>query len=115
VRLNALADDSRLRILRFIAENGEQRAQDLIPVLNLSQSAVSRHLQQLAATGYLSERRCEGGKCYRLNPERTSDTLRAVEAFLKIPPRNQPQIPPRNQQLVVRSRNWSVNREPALE
>jgi DNA-binding transcriptional ArsR family regulator len=88
VRLSALADDSRLRILRSIAENGEQRAQDLIQMVDLSQSAVSRHLQQLTATGYLSERRCEGGKCYQLNPERVSDTLHAVEMFLKIHPRN---------------------------
>ena len=86
VRLNALADDSRLRILRFTAENGEQCAQDLIQMLDLSQSAVSRHLQQLTATGYLSERRCEGGKCYKLNPERISDTLQAVEAFLQVDP-----------------------------
>lgn len=86
VRLNALADDSRLRILRYTAENGEQRAQDLIQMLDLSQSAVSRHLQQLTATGYLSERRCEGGKCYQLNPERIRDTLQAVDAFLKVDP-----------------------------
>ena len=42
VRLNALADDSRLRILHYTSENGEQRAQDLIQMLDLSQSAVSR-------------------------------------------------------------------------
>ena len=84
VRLNALADDSRLRLLHYLAHNGEQRSQDLIQMLDLSQSAVSRHLQQLTATGYLSERRCEGSKCYRINPERVSDTFHALEAFLKI-------------------------------
>ena len=86
VRLNALADDSRLRILRYTAEKGEQRAQDLIQMLDLSQSAVSRHLQQLTATGCLSERRCEGGKCYQINPERIRDTLQAVGVFLKVDP-----------------------------
>jgi DNA-binding transcriptional ArsR family regulator len=49
--------------------------------LNLSQSAASRHLKQLSATGYLSERRCAGAKCYRLNPERIEATLRATAAF----------------------------------
>ncbi len=88
VRLNALADDNRLKILHFIAENGEQRAQDLITQLDLSQSAASRHLQQLSATGYLSERRCEGGKCYRLNTDRIHDTLQALSGFLHLPVQN---------------------------
>jgi DNA-binding transcriptional ArsR family regulator len=82
VRLSALADDSRLRILTYIAEHGEQRSQDIMVALNMSQSAVSRHLTQLTATGYLCERRCEGAKCYRLNPERINETLKAISALL---------------------------------
>jgi DNA-binding transcriptional ArsR family regulator len=83
VRLGALADDTRLSILRFIAEHGEQRSPDLIGALNLSQSAASRHLTQLSATGYLTERRCEGAKCYALNSQRVEETLQAVAAFLR--------------------------------
>lgn len=86
VRLSALADDSRLRILSFIAENGEQSAKEIIQKLDVSQSAASRHLQQLTATGFLAERRCEGAKCYRLNPERIADTLNAVAMFLNVSP-----------------------------
>jgi DNA-binding transcriptional ArsR family regulator len=82
VRLNALADDTRLRVLKLISEGGEQRSQDIMTRLELSQSAVSRHLKQLSATGYLNERRCEGAKCYTLNPQRIEDTLRAVSVFL---------------------------------
>jgi len=82
VRLNALADDTRLRILKFIVEGGEQRSHDIMTRLDLSQSATSRHLKQLSATGYLNERRCEGAKCYALNPQRIEDTLRALSAFL---------------------------------
>jgi DNA-binding transcriptional ArsR family regulator len=93
VRLTALADDSRLRILRYLAENGEQRAQEIIQRLELSQSAVSRHLQQLTATGYISERRCDGGKCYRLNSERITDTLNAIGVYLDTSPEPpQPEI-----------------------
>jgi len=84
VRLNALADDTRLRILRYIADNGEQRSQDIISALNLSQSAASRHLKQLSATGYLSERRCEGAKCYSLGEDRLRDTFQAVLAYLAV-------------------------------
>jgi DNA-binding transcriptional ArsR family regulator len=85
VRLGALADDTRLRILKLVAENGEQRSQDIMDRLELSQSASSRHLKQLSATGYLKERRCAGAKCYSLNPERVQDTLQAIENFLLIP------------------------------
>jgi len=82
VRLGALADDTRLSILRSVTENEELSSQEIIRRLDLSQSAASRHLKQLSATGYLSERRCQGAKCYRLNPERIEDTLRAVSSFL---------------------------------
>ena len=82
VRLGALADDTRLSILQLVAAGGELRSQDIMDRLDLSQSAASRHLKQLSATGYLSERRCAGAKCYRLNEERVEDTLQAVSAFL---------------------------------
>jgi DNA-binding transcriptional ArsR family regulator len=82
IRLGALADDIRLHILKLIAEDGELRSQEIMDRLELSQSATSRHLKQLSATGYLIERRCSGAKCYTLNEERIQDTLRAVAAFL---------------------------------
>lgn len=82
VRLGALADDTRLRILKSIGETGEQRSQDVMNNLELSQSAASRHLKQLTANGYLNERRCEGAKCYQLHPDRIRLTLEAVAAYL---------------------------------
>jgi DNA-binding transcriptional ArsR family regulator len=82
VRLSALAEDNRLRILKYIADNGEQRSQDIMTALEFSQSATSRHLKQLSATGILVERRCEGAKCYRLNRERLDETIKATRSFL---------------------------------
>lgn len=82
VRINALADDNRLRILQLIRDEGEQCSQDVINLLDLSQSATSRHLKQLSATGYLIERRREGAKCYSLNPDRIEATLQALANFL---------------------------------
>ncbi len=82
VRLGALADDTRLRILRLISEDGEKRSKEIMRELELSQSAASRHLKQLSATGYLTERRCEGAKCYDINDERVDNTLRALSAYL---------------------------------
>jgi DNA-binding transcriptional ArsR family regulator len=82
VRLSALADDNRLCILKYIAEHGEQRSQDIMEALEFSQSATSRHLGLLSATGYLVERRCEGAKCYVLNPARLDETLEALRGYL---------------------------------
>jgi DNA-binding transcriptional ArsR family regulator len=82
VRLNALSDSNRLRILKLISERGEQSSLQVIEHLGLSQSSCSRHLKQLTATGYLAERRCNGGKCYTLNPNRVQATLQAVSTFL---------------------------------
>ncbi len=81
-RLAALADDTRLRILQIILENGESRAQDIIEITGLSQPSISRYLTQLTATGYLQERRIGGAKVYALNRDRIEKTLKAVSAFL---------------------------------
>lgn len=83
VRLSALADDTRLRILELLTQHNELCAQDVIEKLELSQSAASRHLRQLTATGYLIERRREVAKCYSLNPRRVDDTLHALRRFLR--------------------------------
>jgi DNA-binding transcriptional ArsR family regulator len=82
VRLGALAEDNRLRILKLVAEEGELCSQEIIARLESSQSTVSRHLKQLTATGYLGERRINGSKCYTLNVERIKDTLQAISAYL---------------------------------
>ena len=84
VRINGLADDTRLRILQLLVQEGELCAQDIITRLGVSQSSMSRHLSQLSATGYLTERRREVSKCYSLNTERIDDTLRALSHFLNV-------------------------------
>ncbi|MGB2896227.1 MAG: metalloregulator ArsR/SmtB family transcription factor [Anaerolineales bacterium] len=81
VRLTALADETRLSILAITNEREQICSQELIDILQMSQSSVSRHLRQLSASGFLRERRTEAGKCYTLNPERLKDTLHALEVL----------------------------------
>lgn len=83
VRLGALTDDTRLRILELLAKRGELCAQDVITLLDLSQPAASRHLKQLSATGYVRERRRDGNKCYTLHRERLDETCDLLHRFLK--------------------------------
>ncbi|MCP4166922.1 MAG: winged helix-turn-helix transcriptional regulator [Chloroflexi bacterium] len=84
VRLQAVADDTRLRILRYVAEQGELCSQDVMAALDLSQSAASRHLKQLSAAGYLIERRKESAKCYRLNADYIGIVCNAFKRYLQI-------------------------------
>jgi DNA-binding transcriptional ArsR family regulator len=82
VRLNALADETRLEILSHVGEKGESCSTEIIETLGMSQSATSRHLTQLTAAGFLSTRRLDGAKCYKLNKERIANTLDTVKSFL---------------------------------
>jgi DNA-binding transcriptional ArsR family regulator len=82
VQLSGLADDVRLQMLELLVEHDELCAQDIMTMLNLSQSSASRHLRQLTATGFLVERRREVAKCYSLNPARIDSTLSALKRFL---------------------------------
>jgi DNA-binding transcriptional ArsR family regulator len=81
VRLGTLGDDTRLRVLALLVEHEELCAQDLMERLDTSQSAISRHVRQLVASGYVSERWRDGAKCYRLNRQSINDLLHALERF----------------------------------
>ena len=66
--LTALADDTRLRILESLTEQGEQRAQEIIALLDGSQGNVSRHLKQLVGGGLVRERRAgDANKLYEFD------------------------------------------------
>ena len=81
IRINALADNTRLAILELLTRHDELFAQDIMQMLDLSQSSASRHLRQLTATGFLVERRQDVAKCYSLGMERVEDTLNALKLF----------------------------------
>jgi DNA-binding transcriptional ArsR family regulator len=84
VRLSALADDTRLRILHLIALEGEQDTKRIMDQLDLSKSAASRHLRQLTASGYLTVRQQDVSKFYQLNPDRIDGTWHALKTLLRL-------------------------------
>lgn len=53
----SLSEEIRLRILGLLIERGELCVCDLIAVLQLPQSTVSRHLAHLKNAGWLTDRR----------------------------------------------------------
>lgn len=81
MRLNALANDVRLRVLEWVGQEGERSTAEIMERLDLSQSAASRHLEHLAATGYLVVRDEKRVKYYRLSPEQIDHTSEALKAF----------------------------------
>ena len=83
LRLNALADDTRLSILELLAGDDGLSSPEVMERLDLSQSAASRHLRQLAATGCLMVERRDGAKVYHLNRNRIGDTFSALQKLLR--------------------------------
>ncbi len=83
MRLSALANDTRLRILELLAQQGELGTPEVMAQLELSQSAAARHLEHLTATGYLITRRHQGTNLYQLNLDRIDDTFKALKAFYR--------------------------------
>ncbi len=80
-RLNALADDTRLRILELFARQNELSTQEIMAHLDLSQPSVSRHLKQLAP--FLVERRGEGAsKFYSLGSTQVALTFHTLDRLL---------------------------------
>ena len=84
MRFAPLSDDTSLQIIELLKRNDELGAQEIIKMLGLSQPKASRHLRQLSATGYVTERRYEGAsKLYRLNLDQFEDTMQGLRRFLE--------------------------------
>ncbi|MEZ4662138.1 MAG: metalloregulator ArsR/SmtB family transcription factor [Caldilineaceae bacterium] len=80
---SALADETRLRILELLAAHEEMLAQEIIALLDVSQSTVSRHLTQLRKAGFISEQRAgDANKLYRLEPARIGQFTYALSQLL---------------------------------
>jgi ArsR family transcriptional regulator len=64
-KFKALSDETRLRILALLS-NGEMCVCDLMAILDLPQSTVSRHLAYLRNAGWVEDRRRGVWMYYRL-------------------------------------------------
>lgn len=65
----ALADPIRIRIILLLESEGELCVCDLMAVLDLPQSTVSRHLAYLKRSGWLDGRRQGAWMYYRIRVE----------------------------------------------
>lgn len=63
-----LSEETRLKALLLIQQEGELCVCELVESLELSQPKISRHLAQLRECGILSDRRVGQWVYYRMNP-----------------------------------------------
>ncbi len=78
--LRALADETRLEILALL-DGHERYGQELVELLEVGQSTVSRHLQFLVRNGVVLEQRRNGMKFYRINEEALSQLSRLLSTY----------------------------------
>lgn len=79
--LRAVADDTRLRILRLIAER-PRTTQELGPLVGLSRAGLSKSLLRLAEAGLVVPRREGYYVVYSLAPERLDALAEALRGYL---------------------------------
>lgn len=78
--LKALADETRLEIVGLLTGQ-ELYAQQIVDQMDISQSAVSRHLRLLVTCGVLEVRRHEGMKFYKLRQETLAELEERLSAL----------------------------------
>jgi DNA-binding transcriptional ArsR family regulator len=82
--LRALADDTRLRALRLIAER-PRSTQELAPLVGVTEAALSKHLRVLAEAGLLERHRDGYYVLYRIVPDQVAALAPSLDAFLEPP------------------------------
>jgi DNA-binding transcriptional ArsR family regulator len=81
--LRAVADDTRLRVLRLIAER-PRTTQELAPLVGLSPAGLSKTLRRLADAGLVTARREGYYVVYSLVPERIQAVAGTISEFLDV-------------------------------
>ncbi len=75
----ALSDETRLRIINLLLNVSYLRVRDIVEVLQLPQSTVSRHLAMLKRLGWVEDKRVDIWVHYRLNRRLNHSLLSALK------------------------------------
>jgi DNA-binding transcriptional ArsR family regulator len=78
--IKALADETRLQILSILSGK-ELYAQEIVEQLDVSQSAVSRHLQLMVTGGILDVRKQDSMKYFSINEENLAALVTNLQRF----------------------------------
>jgi len=77
-----LGDPTRLRILRFLEEEGELSAGEIVARLGLPQATVSTHLGCLRWCGFVATRREQRSVIYRVADPRVGELVALADSLL---------------------------------
>jgi ArsR family transcriptional regulator len=83
--LAALADPTRLAVLRLLRDGQEHCVCEMVARLGATQSRVSRHMAKLRAAGLVTDRRDAQWVRYRLSPALPDPLQRLLDAALELP------------------------------
>lgn len=89
--LKALADDSRLKLLRLMSEK-EQAVGDLAARVGLSEPTVSHHLARLRGAGLVTLRMAGNQRFYRINESGLAKFKQLVAHVEQLPPQPEPVV-----------------------
>lgn len=89
--LKALADDSRLTLLRLMSEK-EQAVGDLAARVGLSEPTVSHHLARLRGAGLVTLRMAGNQRFYRINESGLAKFKQLVAHVEQLPPQPEPVV-----------------------
>lgn len=78
-----MGDQTRLQIIGLLAENREMFAQQIVTKLDMKQSTISRHLNQLNKSGIVSIRRVGNTKYFSINKEAIKKMIDMLKILLK--------------------------------
>ncbi|MDO8289483.1 MAG: metalloregulator ArsR/SmtB family transcription factor [Parvibaculum sp.] len=89
--ISALNDPTRLRALQIIWDGDEHCVCELMDLLDVTQSRMSRHMSRLKQIGLLTDRRDAQWVRHRRNPDLPASWVAIVDAVLAaLPPRTKP-------------------------
>ncbi len=82
-KLKAISDESRLKILELLKKDGPTIGKDLAKNLNIANSTLSHHIEQLSAAGFLNEERVKNSKYYSINSNSLDGLVEYLSELLK--------------------------------
>jgi ArsR family transcriptional regulator len=82
VLLQALADPTRLAIVRLLATQGEAAAGDFTACCEVAQPTISHHLKVLRRAGVVASHRQGTSIRYRLRPQATQALARLLNSLV---------------------------------
>ena len=77
-----LSDDTRLRSLALLQQEGELCVCELVHALDVIQPKVSRHLAMLRDSGVVADRRSGQWVYYRISPDLPDWACRVIDAMV---------------------------------